>query len=285
MVYEHRNYFASYGVILAIVTTIFYSVKEKSSQNIAIFICCLWLTALSATTALRAQQWQNEVVFAYYEAYHHPKSPRANHDLARAYANLTMSELLDEKEKALELFEKSMQLMPSEIASEAAAIIFSGKIKQESKNEWVESIIKKLNSYPITHITAESLKGINTCLADTCSITPDQAFEIYQAAITSPITSAKKSKSDVLTLYAEFAVNVLNELDIAHSAMQDAIELTPNELQYRINLTLLLIVMGKTDEAATQIEYVERHDKYSLHFDMIENLKKDLNSRINNSTM
>ena len=83
-------------------------------------------------------------------------------------------------------------------------------------------------------------------------------------------------KSDVLTLYGEFATNQLNDLDVAYHAMKDAIEISPNELQYRINFTLLLIVMGKYDEAETHIEFVEQNDSFNLHRDKLLLIRQDL---------
>ena len=169
-----------------------------------------------------------------------------------------------------------MELMTHDIAAEAAAIIFSSLIQSDIKKEWIDSIHKKLASSPITHVTAECLKEFNRCLASECSISKQQVFEIYQTAINSKVPTGARYKSDVLTLYGEFAVNQLNDLDVAYNSMKDAIELSPNELQYRINFSLLLIVLGKFDEAESQIEFVEEKDVFNLYHEKLALIRQDL---------
>jgi tetratricopeptide (TPR) repeat protein len=279
IIYEHRNYLASFGIIFSVVSLAFYIVSN-STKKLALIIFSLWCCALFTTTALRAYQWKDSVSLAFHEASHHPKSPRANYNLGRVYADLAMRGLLDEKERAVTLFEKSMVLSPTEIAAESAAIIYSSRLGMEINPTWISSINNKLKVYPITHITTESFKEFNRCLSHGCNITVQQVFEFYNNAINNALPGPNSNRSALLTLYAEFSANQLNDYNIAYNAMMDALAISPEILQYRVNLAMLTIVMGKNDEASMHIAYLEKNNKHQKYTSEIESLKKDLERAI-----
>ena len=284
MMFEHRNYLASFGIIFSVITLIFYSITKLSTKKLAMAILCLWFCALATTTGIRASQWKDANTQAFYEASHHPESARANIDLARVYAELSSSSILDKKDNAIRSFEKSMELMPYEIAAETSAIIFCGNMNIRSKPKWKKSIKKKLGTFPITHITTESLKAINQCLlSSSCYFKTNEVLDLYEIALNNSKPYPIQFKSGLLSLYSQFSINQLNDYEIAYNAMKNAIEITPNELQFRINLIMLLIIMNKYDEAAFHIDFVESSDTFNLYLNTTEALKKDLDYYIKNT--
>jgi hypothetical protein len=282
MVYEHRNYLASFGILFSIITTVFYTITNSSTKKLAIFICGVWLCTIAITTSIRASQWGDAITHEYYEVSHHPKSARANFALAKTYANLSLAKIFDEKDKAIDLLEHSISLMPHEIIGEASAIIFSSGINIENKEKWIDNIIYKLNTFPITPITINSLKEINRCLSLNCNVDINQVFEFYKAALSNPNLAKTRYKSDLLSLYGQFCVNYLGELDIAYNAMLDAVEAAPQTLQYRINLIMLLIILNRYDEAIFHINFVENNDTFRLHSKTLRLLDKEISRAKNN---
>ena len=77
LVYEHRNYFASYGLLLALMAWLFPSHARKNTTHMAAFACVavlmLWWTW---NTALSAYQWGEPLRLAQALAERGPRSPR-----------------------------------------------------------------------------------------------------------------------------------------------------------------------------------------------------------------
>ena len=266
LIYEHRNYLASYGVIFGIFASIFTLAQNKANTKLIYSILIVWVLCISFSTFIRSQQWSSDASFAYHEASHHPTSARATFALAKVYANLTLKEIMNEKEKAISLFERSATYMPQEIIGETSAILFTSLIKGKNKNSWIDSTIRKLKEFPITHITINSLSELNKCtLTTSCNINKNQMNEFYIAALSNPHKYPNKNKSDLLTLYAKFTADVLGDYEKAYVLMNNAISISPNILQYKINLVTLLIAMKKYEDAKIFITAIEQDDTLGLH--------------------
>ncbi len=266
LIYEHRNYLASYGVIFGIFASIFTLAQNKANTKLIYSILIVWVLCISFSTFIRSQQWSSDASFAYHEASHHPTSARATFALAKVYANLTLKEIMNEKEKAISLFERSATYMPQEIIGETSAILFTSLIKGKNKNSWIDSTTRKLKEFPITHITINSLSELNKCtLTTSCNINKNQMNEFYIAALSNPHKYPNKNKSDLLTLYAKFTADVLGDYEKAYVLMNNAISISPNILQYKINLVTLLIAMKKYEDAKILITAIEQDDTLGLH--------------------
>lgn len=279
LVYEHRNYLASYGIIFGVLASIFTLTKSKEHIKLAYSICIIWILCISFTTFIRSQQWQSDASFAYYEASHHPRSARATFGLAKVYANLTLKEIMNEKEKAISLFEKSSLYMPQEIIGEASAILFTSLINEEYKIDWINDLTRKLEQFPITHNAINSLNELNKCVLTTsCNIDSNQMSAFFNAAFSNPHPYPSKYKSALLSLHAKFAADKLGDYEKAYTSMNDAINFSPSVLQYKVNLVTLLIAMKKYEDANDFITKIEQNDTLGLHESDLTHLKQRLQS-------
>jgi len=256
MMYEHRNYIGSFGVIFAIVCTIYLSINSKENRQLALIVGCVWLTAISYTTMTRAGQWENTLTHAYYEVLHHPKSSRANFYLGRSYAILSLLEFSDQKK--------------------TVAIRLAGSMDFPAKPEWVESIKSKIKLNPIDHTTIGGLIELRKCLDAVCAIDAEEIFSIYQVALNNKMPAPTRYRSGILTLYAEFIAKHTGDLDLAYSMAKEAVALSPDNLQYRVNFITVLNTLKKFDEAREQIRFVENNDQFNIFSETIIKLKAPL---------
>lgn len=67
-------------------------------------------------------------------------------------------------------------------------------------------------------------------------------------------------RADLITVYADFALNNLQDYALAERLFQQAIKINPAEPQYRINYIRLLIASGRIVEAGSQLEILARLD-------------------------
>lgn len=73
LMYEHRNYLPSFGILLALITVFSNFIQDK---NIKIFVTGLTLSILIFTTWLLAETWGSYYLFYYQMESNHPKSER-----------------------------------------------------------------------------------------------------------------------------------------------------------------------------------------------------------------
>lgn len=94
LVHEHRNYFATIGFILFGVYYLFQIENIKIKPFVFIFIA-FYSVNLAFTTWQRSVIWSNLVDQAAYEVETHPKSDRANYQMARMYMKLMINQPKD----------------------------------------------------------------------------------------------------------------------------------------------------------------------------------------------
>lgn len=273
IMYEHRNYIGSFGIIFAAFYLIFVFSKNKVTKNVAIFFCCSWLAAISFTTTSRVNQWKDPILHAYYQTLHHPKSSRAHFYLGRTYANLAAIDLIDDTDEAFNALEKSMGLTSTEISAEAVAIRLAGVSNIPAKTEWIESIIKKIKHNPITHNTVGGLSELIKCLEIKCSISKNDVFQVFQAALNNKRPYPDRFKSSLLMLYAGFSLNYLEDPNVAYRVSKEAVLLSPDDIAHRMNFIAILIALGQVKEIEDQLNYVELHDKFRIYGKMVEEIR------------
>ncbi len=86
-----------------------------------------------------------------------------------------------------------------------------------------------------------------------CNFDRNDMLETFYAAI-----GSGKSPSDVLTIFANYAINVLHDYDLAIRLMQGALEASPKNLHYHENLARALIFLRRFDEAQGEIEKMQQ---------------------------
>jgi hypothetical protein len=114
LVHEHRNYLASFGIVLMMVWTGFqvYIWSNTKLKKYLLILTCISIFWVLGSTALRAFNWSDPSVHALYELENHPNSPRSNYRVGRLYVTYASSlESKEQKRKALNkaayYFEKS----------------------------------------------------------------------------------------------------------------------------------------------------------------------------------
>lgn len=85
LVFEHRNYLPSFGLILGIVGTVYPWADGLGYGRLAKGLLGMAVAVLALTTAMRSLEWRSDLSFAQYESQHHPHSPRALTELEWGY--------------------------------------------------------------------------------------------------------------------------------------------------------------------------------------------------------
>ncbi len=149
MVFEHRNYLASFGLMLVLAVSIS---QLTISNSIKYTICFFSVVILISMTSIRSNTWRNDALLYQVTMQDHPRSSRA----LSAYANILLNK--NKFEEARKYLIKSISIKPKE----AGALLHLYATYCPEKNmpsELVEQARKLLSSYPIS---AYGIATINT---------------------------------------------------------------------------------------------------------------------------
>jgi len=255
LVYEHRNYFASLGLMLALVSTVVsipHSLQHSRlvATSALLLLGGFWALQTSAT----ARSWGDPVSLARELAWRDPNSPRAQYELGRTYIIASGYDPASPFTKlAYAPLEKAAAFPSSSILPEQALIFMNAKMHLQINNEWWESMIRKLQERPATIQDESSLDALSSCLRDgSCSFSPEPLYDAYAAAL-----SHDRRSPRLLAMYASFAWHTLKDRALAIEVQREAVAAAPGEAAYRIGLARYDIELKDVKELTKQIEVLE----------------------------
>jgi hypothetical protein len=271
LAFEHRNYFASIGLLLAggaLILEIPPAFKRVQSA-----LAIIAILAFCSVTALRAHEWGNPIRFAYAEALQHPQSPRANYELGRtltvASGYRPDSKLID---PAMQAFERATALPGSDAASAAGLIIVANHMHREINPEWWRDLTDKLSQRPPSPEDIGSLQSLAACQRKhECAPETSQLLSAFMAAMNHTPPSAR-----LLAAYGAFAANELGDYVLAARTLGDAASLSPDVAGYRIDLARVQILEGNTALALDTLQRIDPARLDRSEAQQVEDLKRQI---------
>jgi hypothetical protein len=274
LVFEHRNYFASLGICVALADLLLLAPPARSAAPRAAATAFVLLCA--TTTYMRASEWSNPVLFASTEAAKHPLSPRSTYSLARALVVATRynpnSPLVAPSLAALD---HARHIQDSGILPDQAALLFDAHIGRPIDPDLWTDMQAKLSHDPIGAQEISALRSLTDCaVARKCMFDPNAMLATFWAAM------GRGDNPYILHVYGNYVLNVLGDDALAMRVWKQASMLAPNESQYRISVIKLLIAQGKYDEARADIAALRGLGGLSQHATEADVLDKRLSDSL-----
>jgi hypothetical protein len=277
LVFEHRNYFPSLGLLLAAASLIALEpgLRWKTVKT-AVAVGCLALCAF--TTFLRAEEWSRPLRLAYSEALKRPDSPRAQYELARtlieAAGDDVQSPLLGESAKTLE---RIAYRPDSGIAPLQALIYLGARTHRDIDPHLWQAIDEKLRSRTPSQTDIDSVIFLFRCqLRGECPHQPQELFDAFTAGLTTAPGNVY-----LLGAYADFAYLEMRDAALAERVSREVVASKPQVPVYRSNLIRLLIVTHQFDKAQTELAALQQLDKLGSIDAMIAGLETELEAATN----
>jgi hypothetical protein len=257
LVYEHRNYFASFGVMLAITPLLSapgaWRSPDQSSPKDALpfamprhalfggLVVC-W----SVLTFVTSYAWGDSLRQAADFASRAPDSPRAMYELGRTYVIYSNYEPTSPYRKlAYDALEKAAELPKSSILPQQALIFMNARMHVPAEDRWWDSMIAKLKARKPTVQDESSLQELSTCQTNQeCDLPKQRMLDAYIAALSHPNPSGR-----LLNMYGMYAWEVLDDHALGVRMQEDAVAASPKEPAYRITLIRMLTDTGRLNEA------------------------------------
>ncbi|HET7267275.1 MAG TPA: hypothetical protein VFJ15_04140 [Oleiagrimonas sp.] len=266
LIYEHRNYFASFGLLLALMPLLA-AVPGKlagtGSDTVQGFPLALpryvllvgLLLLWTAQTALTAYAWGNPLRLAQTLAARAPDSPRAQYQLGRSY--IIHSHYDPDSpftEAAYAPLERAAAMPKSSILPQQALIFMNSRMHRPIKDKWWDSMIAKLKAHDPGVQDVSSLAALTKCAREGgCELSEEHMVAAFLAALDHPDPSAR-----LLATYGDYAWNVLGDQSLGARMLTQAVKTSPEEPAYHITLTRMLAAQGRTDDARAQINALQK---------------------------
>lgn len=241
LAFEHRNYFALFGVLLALAQGLAW-LSRSLNQDTRMVLGALPVLLLGVLCVIQVQRWSDPLKQAVVLASGNPESSRASYELGKMMVELAGSDhgspLLS---LALKEFKHAGQLKGSSPLPEQATIVVLSRTGQEVDRETWDRFRDKLSRRAAGPQEYNALYGVTDCrVRRQCVLDDQQLFEAYLAFLQRNPRSAKAH-----AMYSNLAYNVLGDSDLAIEMAREAIRLAPRSLQYKGNLVRFLDATGK----------------------------------------
>ncbi len=249
LVFEHRNYFPSVGLLLAAASLLALETRLRLPAAKTIIVTG-FIALFAFTTFLRAQEWSDPIRLAYSVALMRPNAPRAQYELARiliiAAGEDRNSPLIAE---ATEVLERNAYLPGSGITPLQALIYINGRAQRPIDPRWWQALIAKLKDRAPSASDVSAVIFLFRCqMRGDCAVQNQEMFDTFVAAL-----DRSQGNSNLMSAYAEFALRELGDADLAGRMFREAVAARPDEPKYRSNLVQFLIATQQFEAARSEI--------------------------------
>ena len=269
LVYEHRNYFASLGVLVAMADLLLLAPSTQGLRTGGRALALLFVAWCAFTTHLRARDWSEPLRFARSEALKRPMSPRATYGLGQM---LTIASGYNKDspylQPARDAMEHARGVPGASLLPLAGLALIAGNTGQPQDPAWWREMAEKLRTQPIGPQDSSSVQTLSRCASRGSCVFPPGALEsVFVAAMAN-----RQPNPDIATLYASYLWGERRVVE-AEVMFRKAIAQRPKVAQYRINLANFYIVQKRPEDARLQIAALRELDTVGENAAAIDKLE------------
>ena len=274
LVYEHRNYLGSMGIILAV-----FSLLLDARWQVAQGARRLGVIALIALygflSFLRANEWSDPVQLAYFEATRHPDSPRAAYDFARMLLVSNPGPDTPAFSLATSTLRDAARLPNAGLLPWQGLVLSHARHGLPIPEEWWDAMREYVKTHNLTSQDTNALYMVlDPLVKGETPYPPDGVGSVLRAART-----AHPDNIVILTMQANFLLNVTGELDEAGRLLEEATRMRPGKPAMWRNLIDFQLSTGQLDEAERSIETLESIDAFGRETTAIRRFKERLDEK------
>lgn len=263
LVFEHRNYLAVLGVLIA-VSQLLAAVMAPVSRDVRRIAGVSLLAFLAFLCALQVNTWAEPFRLAMALATRNPESARASYELGKSMLELAGddrgSPLLH---VGLRQLEHASSLPSRSPLPEQGLIIVMSRLGRPVPAVTWSRFREKLAAGPAGAEQVNALYGVLQCRVqvESCQLDDQELFQSFVVAL-----ERNPSSAVIHSLYANFAWSVLGDRGLAIEMMREASRLAPRNLQYQVNLAQYLSAAGgdpgELETLRKRIANVDKMDRF-----------------------
>lgn len=244
LAFEHRNYLAILGVLLALVQPVSVLLGRLNADARVILIL-LPVLLVGVLTHLQARTWGDPLQLAWALENRNPDSSRASYGLGEQLIIVAGGDVESPAwTMAARQFEHAAQLPGDPVLPLQALILLPAQAGRAVPGEVWERFRTRLahGGFRAEHISA--LHAVSQCrIEGRCAFDDGELLHTFLTVLEQFPTNAT-----ALTMYANFSWNVLEDRALAIQLQRDAVATSPVSVPYRIALARFLLAIGGEQE-------------------------------------
>ena len=273
LVFEHRNYFPSIGLLLVFASfTATHGLEQSNGRFLTIAFAAVFCFYAFSTT-MRSFEWSSPTRLGLSEARKRPDSPRAQYEFAYTYlleAGEDPSSPL--RRQAHTALERCRTLPGSDTQCEAALILDANKTALMPEPDWWASLTNKLASRPPNISDYSAASTLFQCqLTARCYYQPAEMQAALDAALSHPAPGPLW-----LDLNAQFQAFLLRKPNVAIPMLKEVVRLQPDNPSPRSNLIRVQIMFGELEDAERELSALGNLNHLGSRDELIDRLTREL---------
>jgi hypothetical protein len=281
LVFEHRNYLPSIGLIISFYGILIKFSGDFLSRKLLVFAMGVWLLMLGTVTAVRASAW-GDPLYPIYEADRKHDSSRANYDagiflLGGIGEEEPASDFVLEKARAY--LKRSSELDKRGIAAYVGLIDLNMRQRVDTDRSVFIDIERRLASgIPHSNLIF-SLVSIHRLMSKDSEFFTDEDVERIYLALLSNNEVRGLIRSHTLVAMGLLKLKT-GEIDLGMRLLKEAVDETPHINEFRVVYAAALIDRDDINEAAVQIDDLRGRDVYGVFSSQIESLSRSVDQKL-----
>lgn len=281
LVYEHRNYFPMFGVLLPMFYYCLHPLKQTNTLRMRQCIGILFVGVMAFNTYSRALEWSNPFELFRMEVERHPGSVRSQVEMGAIYSRIQSDDtaaIASNYMLSRRHFEAAAALDKNDTGGLFGLIFLHAERGMKVETTWIRALEERLGRIRFPAIVGDKLLNLVRCkLKGECRLTDEDAETLLLAALGNP-TNTGSNRAKILYAYSGYLINVKRDNQKALDAMREMTAVSPGELDYRLELTQFLIALGRTREAFDEIQKARFLDHRNRYAPLLATLEERVNN-------
>lgn len=268
LVYEHRNYLGSLGILLALFAALL-DARISGMVFLRRFAVVALIALYGFLTFLRANEWSNPYRLAYAEATRHVDSPRAQYELGAILVRASPSADSPSFSLAMGVWEEATALPGTSLLPWQGLVYEHARYGLPIDPAWWAGMRDYVREKTLSSQDMNALYSLVNAYTNDVPIPVKPMITVLDAA-----RSANPRNVVLVTLKANFLLNVVGDYQEAARLLEHAVELRPaNPAMWR-NLIVLKLAGGKLHEADKAIRRLEELNRFGRQDKAIESYRR-----------
>lgn len=278
--FEHRNYLADMGIILAVSAFILIEPTRLIKVTVRFTIIIIVTLTFGALTGMRAYIWRSTPSLVSVQAANHPRSPYATYALGEQLTNEVLAGDRALLPQAIKALRQSSELPNSGIIAGAALALLESQTIGNNDPDNFARMAARLRTRPISASDQQGLVALVQCQnADNCHFTRAEMQSLFEAALANPRLGRGSTYANILTDYGNFlGRGGHSDLEKSRALMLRAAKAVPTEPQYRINVVILDIALKDAAQAERDLQKIKALDRLGNLAPTIANLQQRIDA-------
>ena len=254
LAFEHRNYFALLGVLLAI-AAIVHRLARPEPGLLAKVLPAVFVVALLGLCLIRSATWGNPFLLATDMAQRNPMSARAANDLGEQFMILADGNAASPFYQMAEReFSRGAALPRASVLPEQALILMAASAGQPAKQAWWDGFVGKLHDRPIAPQAQAAVFGLLKHRMKGMPIDDRQLARAYVE-----VAAKHRAKAPLLAMFADHAQTRVGAPDLAERLFVQAVDASRDDPEYMLQLAQVLTADGHTRHAQAVMDAAAKH--------------------------